>query len=327
MGLRGALALIVLAALSPAQEPFRVDVHLVNVAFAVRDSQGLLAGNLTADDFQVFDDGVPQKIAFFARSSDLPLSLGLIVDMSGSQEKFVKDHRRDLEKFLKHTLTGRDRAFLVCFGNHIRLVSDFTDSPESLTDALHDYEKGKVRDFTKIGGVEGHSDGRARGFTELGPPEHRVLGTAFYDAIVEPIAERLKADEHGSRALIVFSDGEDNSSAHNMLDAIEAAQAADVRVFAIRYTELDRHGALNARNKYGISVMARIARETGGADFDAREKDLASHFKEIGDDLRNSYQLAYHASNVDGDKSFHKIVIRSKRSDVTVRAKTGYFAR
>jgi len=310
MGIRRTLALLLLASLSPAQEAFRVDVHLVTVAFSVRDSKGLLAGNLTADDFEVFDDGVPQKIAFFARTADLPLSLGLVVDMSGSQDKYVKEHRRDLEKFLKHTLTDRDRAFLVCFGNHIRLASDFTDSPQALTDALHDYEKGKARDFP-----------------ELGPRERRELGTGFYDAIVEPITERLKGDEHGTRAIIIFSDGEDNSSAHHMLDAIETAQAFDVRIFAIRYTEMDRHGVLNARNKYGISVMARIARETGGADFDGRDKELAAHFQEIGDDLRSSYQLAYHASNVDGANSLHKILIRTKRPELTVRAKTGYFAR
>jgi Ca-activated chloride channel family protein len=306
--LRGA-AVMFLSAVVLAQEPFRVDVHLVNVAFTVRDSQGALAGNLGPDDFEVFDDGVPQKIAFFARSNDLPLSLGLIVDVSGSQESFVKQHRRDLEKFLKGTLDERDRAFLVCFGNHVRLVSDYTGSPRDLVDALHDFEKGRARDYR-----------------ELGPPERRILGTGFYDALVYPISDRLSSSEHGSRALIVFSDGEDNSSAHHMLDAIEAAQAADVRIFAIRYTEAD-HGRLNARNKYGISVMARIARETGGSDFDARQKDLASHFREIGDDLRSSFELAYRPTDVANDASFHKIVIKSKRAGLRVRAKTGYVAR
>src|SRR5205085_5344905 len=97
----------------------------------------------------------------------------------------------------------------------------------------------------------------------VGPPERRRLGTAFYDAIFYPIAERLSSVEQGSRALILFSDGEDNASAHHMLDAIEMAQSADVRIYAIRYTEV-QHGRLNARNKYGISVMKRLARETGG---------------------------------------------------------------
>ncbi len=301
---------IVAAAICLAQSPIRVDVKLVNVSFAVRDSRGALVSNLDRDDFEVFEDGVPQKISFFARTTDLPLSLGLIVDASGSQEHFVKQHHHDLEKFLKRTITGRDRAFLVCFGNRLRLVSDYSAEPNQLMDALHDFEKDKHR------GSE---------FPEIGPPEHRILGTAFYDALFYPISERLSSVEPGSKALIVFSDGEDNSSAHHMLEAIEAAQSADVRIFALRYTEIE-HGRLNARNKYGISVMARLAHETGGADFDAREKDLASHFTEIGDDLRSSYGLAYHSTNGSHEASFHNIVIKPKQPGLTIRAKTGYFA-
>jgi Ca-activated chloride channel family protein len=291
--------------LGQAPAPFRVDVKLVNVSFAVRDSRGVLVPNLERDDFDVFEDGVPQKISFFARTTDLPLSLGLIVDASGSQEHFVKQHHHDLEKFLKNTLTPRDRAFLLCFGNRLRLVSDYSPEPKQLMDALHDFEKDKGE------------------FPLLGPPERRILGTAFYDALFYPISERLQSADNGSKALIVFSDGEDNSSAHHMLDAIEAAQSADVRIFALRYTEIE-HGRLNARNKYGMSVMARLARETGGADFDAREKDLATHFKEIGDDLRSSYGLAYHSTNTGREASFHNIVIKPKPPGLTVRAKTGY---
>jgi Ca-activated chloride channel family protein len=111
-----------------------------------------------------------------------------------------------------------------------------------------------------------------------------------------------------------------------MLDAIEAAQSNDVLLFTIRYTEM-RNGRMNARNKYGISVMERMARETGGADFDGQGKGLVEGFKQIGDQLRASYELAYHTSNPPGDKTFHKIVIRSKQPDLTVRAKSGYYAR
>ncbi len=302
------LAVCLLGVLCFAQAPFRVDVQLVNVSFVVRDARGVLVPNLDRDDFDVLEDGTPQKISFFARSTDIPMTLGLIVDASGSQEHFVKQHHHDLERFLKDTLNERDRAFLVCFGNHVRLVSDYSNSPRELVDSLHDFEKDKGE------------------FAELGPVEHRILGTAFYDAIFYPIAERLATVDQGSRALIVFSDGEDNSSAHNMLDAIETAQASDVRIFALRYTEIE-HGRMNARNKYGISVMDRLARETGGAHFDAREKDLATHFREIGDDLRASYTLAYHSTNPAADNSFHKIVVRSKRDGLIVRCKTGYYSR
>jgi Ca-activated chloride channel family protein len=165
-----------------------------------------------------------------------------------------------------------------------------------------------------------------RKFPELGPVEDRDLGTAFYDALYYSVMEKLEKVQHGRRALIVFSDGEDNSSAHHMMDAIEAAQLADARIFCLRYTER-KHGRLTARNKYGIRVLERVARETGGADFDAEQGDIRAEFREIGEDLRASYELAYVSTNPVRDGSFRKVVIRPRRPGLSVRSKTGYFAR
>lgn len=304
------LAVLGLAAAAAAADAprIRVDVNLVNIAFTVRDARGALAGDLSKDDFEVLEDGVPQRISFFARSLDVPLSLALIADVSGSQEHFVKRHRHDMREFLQDVLSPRDQAFLVCFGNHLRLVGDFTASSRTLMNALDRFDHG-----------DGH-------FPELGPAEDRVLGTAFYDALYYGVTAKLETVSSGGRALIVFSDGEDNSSAHHMLDAIEAAQSADTRIFAIRYTER-RHGRLTARNKYGTSVMARIARETGGADFDAGERNLRAIFRQIGEELRASYELAYVSANPLRDGSFRKVAIRPRRDGFSVRAKTGYFAR
>ena len=111
-----------------------------------------------------------------------------------------------------------------------------------------------------------------------------------------------------------------------MLDAIEAAETNDVLLFAVRYTEIGKDGP-NARNKYGMRVMERIARETGGADFDAREKGLRENFRQIGEELRSSYELSYHSTNPASDDSFRKIAIRVKQPGLQVRAKTGYYAR
>jgi Ca-activated chloride channel family protein len=293
---------------APAQ--IRVDVSLVNVGFSVRDEKGNLVTNLTQDDFEITEDGVPQKISFFARSTDVPLTLGLIMDVSGSQQSFVKPHHNDLQAFLKTVLEPQDRAFLVCFGNNLRLMSDHSNSARDIVDALREFERGK----------------NIEEFPTIGPREHRILGTAFYDAIYHSSTQMMQNVEHGRRALIIFSDGEDNSSAHHMLDAIEAAQANDVLLFTIRYTEV-RDGRLNARNKYGTSVMERIARETGGANFDGQGKGLLDGFRQIGEQLRSSFELAYHTSNPAGDKTFHKIVIKPKQPGLTVRAKTGYYSR
>jgi Ca-activated chloride channel family protein len=289
------------------QEPIRVKVNLVSVAFVARDANGVLVNNLTQDDVDVVEDAIPQKIAFFSRSADVPLTLGLVVDASGSQDHFSKQHKNDLEVFFKDVLGPKDRVFLVGFGNHIRLVSDFSQSGGDLLEQWKQYQK---------------STGR---FPELGLREDRDLGTAFYDSIYYSVTEKL-AQENGKRAILLFSDGEDNSSSHNMMTAIETAQRENVVVYAIRYTDKE-HGKLTARNKYGISVMDRIARETGGAHIDAETTDAHMYFRQIAEELRTSYELGYYPTDPLKDDSFRKIVIKPKRDGIKVRAKTGYFSR
>jgi Ca-activated chloride channel homolog len=290
-----------------AQEPIKVRVDLVNVAFTARDAKGTLAENLTRGDVELFEDAVPQKIEFFSRSTDLPLTLALIMDVSGSQEHFEKKHEKDLEVFLQEVLGPKDRAFMVCFGNHLRLVSDYTNSPQEILSSFHDFDKSK------------------RHFSEIGPQEDRDLGTAFYDSIYYSVTEKL-AQSGGRQAILMFSDGEDNSSSQNMMAAIEAAQGANVIVYAIRYTEPNKHGELNARNKYGISVMDRIAKETGGAHIDAQATDPHTYFRQIAEELRTSYEVGYYPTNKAKDDTFRKIRIKPNDESVKIRSKTGYFS-
>jgi Ca-activated chloride channel family protein len=230
------------------------------------------------------------------------------MDSSGSQESFIKPHLRALQEFLRTVLTPRDKAFVISFANSIRLVSDYSGDARYHVTALEQF--GKAHDVSS--------------YPIVGPRERRILGTAFYDAIYYGATQIMQNAERGHHALIVFSDGEDNSSAHHMLDAIEAAQSNNVLLFTIRYTEA-KQGMLNARNKYGIGVMQRIALETGGLDFDGQGAGLLDGFRQIGDQLRSSYELAYHTSNPPGGKTFHKILIRPRQPDLNVRSKTGYY--
>jgi len=291
-----------------AQDKIKVDVNMVSVGFSVRDGRGALVNTLTQDDLEVFEDGVPQKIAFFARSQDVPLTLGLIVDASDSQSHFRQRHEKDLQVFLKQVLGPKDRAYLLCFGNHLRIVNDFTQSAADMLENLKLYEKKSDR------------------FPEIGPKEDRDLGTAFYDSLFYSVTEKL-AKEEGRKALLVFSDGEDNSSSHDMMTTIEAAQAANVLVYTIRFTQPKKNGELTARNQYGIRVMDRIARETGGAHIDAKTTDPKTYFHQIAEELRTSYELAYYPTNHKKDDAFRKIVVRPKNEDLHIRMKTGYFAR
>ena len=283
-------------------------VNLVNVSFTARNTQGALIDTLSADQVAIFEDGVEQKIAYFAKSTALPLTLGLVVDASNSQEHFSKKHEKDVEEFLRSVIGPKDRVFLLGFGNHLRLVSDYTQSGSELMEHLREYEK------------------KPDHFPEIGPQEMRELGTAFYDSIFSSVQEKLgKAD--GRRALLIFSDGEDNSSAHDMMSTIEAAQAANVLVYTIRYTETMKRGELSARNKYGIRVMDRVAKETGAWNVDASKINPAEYFAKIAEELRTTYEIGYYPANPMKDDSFRKIVIRPRQEGITIRAKSGYFAR
>lgn len=297
----------------PAQDvpplSIKVEVNLVNIAFVARDSSGALVRILTKEDIDVFEDGVKQEVKFFNRSDDLPLVLALVVDGSESQGKFVKQHRADVEAFVAASIRPTDRALLVCFGDHIRVVSDLTSSAAAMMSAFDQFEKGSGREFP-----------------ELDPDKTRSDGTALFDAIYATASEKLKADAGERKALILFSDGEDNSSSHDLMDAIEAAQSADSPIYTIRYTT-PRHGRLTARNRYGIREMDRLAAETGAESFDASKGDVAATLQRVAADLRAMYKVGYVSTNPARDGLFHTVVIRAKRDGFTLRAKPGYYAR
>ena len=328
---RAAVPLLILlaCAICMAQQPIRVRTNLVNVAFTARNPQGALVDSLTEKDVQLFEDGVEQKIAYLKRSVDAPLTLGLIVDGSGSQGKVAKDHQRDLGIFLKDVLGPKDRAFLVYFGNHLRLLSDYSQSSEELMARYETYTKTESKVSINIFGGHGSKNNKKKAdepkIPELGPDEQREAGTAYFDAIYYSVADKL-AQETGRRALIVFSDGEDNSSEYDQMSAIEAAQSSDVLIFAIRYTE-DKKGQLTARNKYGVRVMERVAKETGGADFDARKLNPHEYFKRIGEELRSMYEAGYYSTNSDQDATFRKVLVRTTVEGIKIRSKPGYYAR
>jgi Ca-activated chloride channel family protein len=301
---------------SPAQAQqipvFHAETHLIDSTVSVHDASGGLVQDLKQEDLAILEDGVPQTIRFFSRAGQLPLSIGLVIDSSGSQEKFVKEHERDIAEFLRQTLQPEDKAFSVCFGNHLRLVSDWTsgkpEDREAITTALHAYDKGNLN------------------FPEIGPKEDRELGTALNDAVFYATTEKMTGIEHQRKVLVVFSDGEENSSEHDLIDTIEAAQDANVLVYAIRYTEL-QHGKTNARDRYGIRELEHLTAQTGGKTYDAHAMKVSEAFAEISGELRSLYNVAYHSTNTAQDGQFRKVVIQAKRPGIVLRARTGYYAK
>ena len=286
----------------------KVETHLIDTTLSVRDPDGTIVSGLTQNDFTVVEDGIPQKIRFFAHDNQLPLSIGLIIDESGSQEKFVKEHEKDIEAFLHQILEPKDEAFALCFGNHLRLVSDYTSSSSAIMDGIRSFDKDN------------------RDFPEIGPKEERELGTALDDAIYFSVTEKLAAIHQRRKVLLVLSDGEENSSEHDLLDAIGAAQNADVLVYAIRYTEL-KHGKMDARDRYGVRALDHLTTQTGGKAFDFHETKLKKDFNEIAGDLRSLYDIAYQSTNPTRDGTYRKVVIQATRPGLTVRARAGYYAK
>lgn len=283
------------------------ETHLIDTTVSVHNAEGGLVQDLSKEDLTVLEDGVPQTIRFFSRAEQLPLSIGLIIDASGSQEKFVKDHEHDVATFLQEILQAQDQAFAICFGNHLRMVSDWTNTKEPLLAGIHRFDRGDYN------------------FPEIGPVEERELGTALNDAVYFSVADKL-ADAHQQRkVLVVFSDGEENSSEHDLVDTIEAAQNANVMVYAIRYTETTK-GKMNARDRYGMRELEHLTAQTGGKTYDAHAMKLSEAFAEIAGELRSLYTVAYQSTNHEHDGTFRKVVIRPNRPGLVLRARAGYYA-
>jgi len=287
---------------------FQSETHLIDSTVSVHDANGGLVLDLKQDDLAILEDGVPQTIRFFSRAEQLPLSIGLVIDSSGSQEKFVKEHEHDIAKFLSQTLLPEDKAFAVCFGNHLRLVSDWSTDQAAILTSLHSYDKGNLD------------------FPEIGPKEDRELGTALNDAVFYATTEKMAGIEHRRKVLVIFSDGEENSSEHDLIDTIEAAQDGDVLVYAIRYTELS-HGKINARDRYGMRELDHLTSQTGGKTYDAKAMKVSEAFAEISGELRSLYAVAYHSTNTAHDGQFRKVVIQAKRPGIVLRARAGYYAK
>ncbi|MDR3742552.1 MAG: VWA domain-containing protein [Terracidiphilus sp.] len=286
---------------------FRAETHLVELTFSVRRADGVLVRGLGRDDFRVTEDGVPQTIAFFGKETDLPLTLGLLVDASDSQSKFYKRHRKDIEKFLKTVVQPQDEVFSICFGDHLRLTNDNTPDAAKVLDGLKRFDDGD------------------RHFPELAAEDSREGGTAVNDAVYYSVQERLAKAQGRRRALVLFTDGEENSSAHDLLDAIDAARESDTLIYAIRYTNEKEEHTAHARQ--GTAVLHHMASETGGADYDALHTNVKDAFAQIAEELRSLYSIAYHSTHKTRDGSFHRVQITTENGDYTVRARTGYYAR
>jgi VWFA-related protein len=298
-----------------AQEPtIKVDVDLVNVLCSVRNKGGGLVGNLEKKDFTVFEDGKQQEIKYFTRETDLPLTIGLLVDTSKSQERLIDIERRAAYEFFSKVLRKKDEAFLIQFGAEAELLQDSTSSPKLLQKGLD-----QLRLSVPLGGLH---PGPV-------PTQQNLAGTILYDAVYLAANEKLKG-EVGRKAMVLITDGVDTGSKISRDRAIEAAQKADAIIYSIYYVDRAAYG-FGTFGTFGggggEGELRRMSAETGGAVFHVdRGHTLDDIFREIQDEMRSQYSLAYAPTNAKKDGTFRKIEVRASSRDFKVQTRKGYYA-
>jgi VWFA-related protein len=373
---RGVAFILLLVALSPAQNhdangnsqtvaTLSVDVKVVTLPVTVRDKKGQIVRNLTKDDFALQEDGRPQTIKYFTQDTNLPLTLGLLVDTSLSQRNVLDQERNASKVFLDQMLTdAKDKAFLIHFDREVELLQDLTPSRDKLEAALQLLNAPQLE---RSGG--GRSDPGSSGSDPSDPQSGsgqprmtRGAGTLLYDAIFLASNELMKKQQ-GRKALIVLSDGDDRGSKESLQSAIEAAQRADTVVYSILFADnhqdsngfghqgggTGRHGGGfpggggwpggggsggGGRGRYpqeprvdGKKILDQISRETGGRLYEVSKKQAIDQiYDSIAEELRTQYNLGYTPDKGNAEAGYHKINLVAKQKDLVVQTRDGYYA-
>jgi VWFA-related protein len=291
-----------------SDQTLRVTTEVVSVYAVVRDKKRPIT-NLTRNDFELTEDGVPQDIRYFSRETDTPLTLGILVDTSPSQQRVLPIEQDEAKTFIRQVVRPHDLAFILHFDVEVELLQDFTSSHNLLASAI---------DSTPInGGGQGVMPGPF--------PGTNVGGTHLHDAVYLASRELLKG-EVGRKVIITLTDGEDQGSKMKLDDAVEAAQKSDVIIYSVAI--IDRAFYWGQPMGFrGDSVLQKYSKETGGRVIEvSRAKDTAQAFQEIADELRTQYLLGYTPKNSRHDGTFRKINVKVRGHNYKVRARRGYYA-
>ncbi|MGD1095030.1 MAG: VWA domain-containing protein [Bryobacteraceae bacterium] len=340
------------------QAKFSMDVNVVNVLVSVRDKQGKIVHDLNKDDFTLEEDGRPQTIKYFAQQTDMPLTLGLLIDTSGSQRRVLDQERNASRDFFHHVMReDKDQAFVIHFDREVELLQDMTSSKKDLDASLQDVETSRPqlnrRNFVpadpQYGGGYPQSGGgypQGGGRYPQGGGQGRG-GTALYDAVLLGSDELMKK-QTGRKAMMLLSDGVDNGSKVTLNSAIESAQRSDTLVYSIRFADnegygnsglgglgfpggMGRRGGMGGnrmpQNRVdGKKILEQISRETGGSYFEVTNKmPLDKIYDRIEEDLRNQYSLGYTSDQT--GSGYRKIHVTAKMKNVVLQTREGYYAK
>jgi len=280
----------------------KTQVNLVNLFVTVRDKSKRIVTDLKQDDFKVSEDGQAQKIAFFSKEVTLPITIGLLMDTSGSEQDMLGAIQDGASSFLNRVMRKGDEAMVITFDLDVDLLSDFTDDRSQLNRAIH---KAQIN----AGGPM-----MTPGTLPSGGPK----GTNFYDALYLACNDKLST-EAGRKAIVVLTDAEDMGSKVRVEEAIEAAQRTDTVVHILL--------VYDPRNGADSGVAKKITDETGGRMIVVNnEKHLQQAFDQISEELRSQYTLGYYPTNSSRDGKFRKIKVDVGDHNDKVLARKGYYA-
>ncbi len=289
------------------QDTIRVGVNLVSLYVTVRDKNKRILPDLTQEDFEILEDGQPQKIDSFAREVNLPLTFGMLIDTSISQRGVLPMEQDAADRFLGRVLRPKDLAFVFSFDLNVDLLGDFTSERRELIAAIN---RARINGANTPALVQG-------------PVEQRPTGTKMYDAIYLACREKL-ASEAGRKALILLTDAMDFGSDVSLEDALETAQRTDTVLHIIGVADYAFYG-WGGYN--GEGYAKKLAEQTGGRSiFVNNQKKLEEAFTQISEELRTQYVLGYYPTNRSKDGKFRKIEIKIKRDDTKALARRGYYA-
>ena len=292
-------------------ETLKVQTSLVNVFVTVRDKHNGIVSDLKKEDFKIYEDGQEQKVAYFAREADMPVTLGMMMDTSGSMDRILGAEQDAAVQFLRNVMRPKDEAMVMSFDLDVDLLADFTEDVSVLSRAIRRTE------INTAGGLGPVTPGTI--------PNYNVGGTHLYDAIYLACHDQL-ATEAGRKAVIIMTDAEDEGSQLSLQQGIEAAQRADAVIHVLLMADV---GAFFGQgiDYEGGSVAKKMTEETGGRVIDVHnDKTLQKAFTEISEELRSQYVLGYYPTNNKHDGSFRKIKVDVTRSDTKVLARKGYYA-
>jgi VWFA-related protein len=299
--------LALVAALLPAQDEqptFKAEVKVVSVLASVRNKKGAFIRDLSKDDFSVLENGRPQIVSYFSRQTDLPLTLGLMIDTSMSQRRVMEQERIASYQFLEQVLREKkDQVFIMQFDLSPILRQELTSSFLKLSDALQRVDTPNINDLrSQTGG-----------------------GTMLYDAMLKASREIMQ-HQTGRKALIVLTDGVDTGSEATIADAIEAAQKADTLIYSILFSDEGFYGLFSG-GADGRNVLMRMSRETGGGFFEVSKKQsLDDTFAQIQEELRSQYNIGYVSDQPVSVSEFRKIQLTTHQKGLTVQARNRYWA-